>query len=216
MRRMGWQWLDSAKYPNPNNTMPLISHLGLFPWCFKAEDTFFETKERIAKEAVPMWWRVKKWNMSASVTIRYNTDPPTTETQQINQDFDVTYQTGSSFGNKNIEKEKDLVCAQYGYTNGTSEHVWGIQNFVDSYLVVGPKFEVFLFQDDVGFISSQKTYADMPDVTKIGQIEVVAEDLNINFIADMFAQTGGAQGLATFIAIDGKLTATEYWPYASI
>ena len=163
-----------------------------------------------------MWWRVKKWKLITSVEIRADSSPPEEYTIETEQLFDVTDQTSTSIGNRDINNEKDLVCAKSGGLNG-GDHVWAVDGggleenaFVDSYLQIGPDFELFIDIDDgIGAWSKGQG-------AKLGKITVTISGANVLFDADIFLLFNSAEPeppLYEIIGIDGTLEAVEYWPY---
>ena len=200
--------------------MPLISHLGLFPWCFKAEDTFFETKERIAKEAVPMWWRVKKWKLEITYTVK-------NDFEQIDYSevrfFDVTTLTKQIIVDGETQEvtlyssEKDLVCAGVIYDEESkksyrtdADHLFSFSLpslNTDTYVKFGPMFDFQVEGDDIN------------GATVAGDGQILG-NLALNYCGLSFSiplkLLGNFGGLSELTSINGTLEAIEYWPYASI
>ena len=219
--------------------MATVRHLGLFPWCVDPASTFFETEAAIIEKAVPMWWRVKKWQFSCVV---YLVDRDGNSSSFVfDRQLDVTEQVSEFYElptNQQIKNEKSLVC--YQNYNFEWEIVSDYENPSDAVatIAVGINPSISMrFNDGLPIYSKPYGYTPSPLEAPYGIIAVNFADKTFYFVMIGTALApvpcGGGEGRLEFgdscnpdngelefnpdavrvTVVSGILTAAEYWPY---
>lgn len=186
--------------------MSSISHIGLFPWCVDEETSYFKDND-LKDKAVPIWWKVKKWNLQANGVFLIFGD---SENPFSGSDtFEVTDLTLNEISTDKFETEKDLVRAGVIYDPEAKrqyrlsrDHLFLTnlnESVIDSFVKIGPNFEAFFDQDGaLPFSTIEAEY-------ECGSIDVTTNSLS--FSVPIFSSQFGASMNAT-------LSAIEYWEYS--
>jgi hypothetical protein len=196
--------------------MASVRHLGLFPWCFDPEQTYFKGID-LHNKAVPLWWRVKQWRLEVELVRKANTAPPQNTTFNISNDFNVTDLAKNILTTDTFQNEKDLVCAGVVYDAEAGEqyrlpadHLWGIDApgiFIDSFVRIGPNFDCYFDQDDM--------LGARPAGTgdKVGELSVQMQ--GVEFTVALFRESPQTSPPALYeiVSLNGTLQGNEYWPY---
>ena len=169
--------------------MATVRHLGLFPWCVNSETSFFKGEE-LKTVAVPMWWRVKRWDFSLSIPTLGSMD----------EILDVSNQTGT-VAPPNYQTEADLVC-------GSFDHVFTLGQLIPFYsaphINIGPRFELEI---DTGGETNPLSSTFYVGFSEMGTVQIIIGGANINTTRAMYSNdVGGYSAFAVFQAV-------EYWPY---
>lgn len=195
--------------------MASVRHLGLFPWCVNQETSFFKGDD-LKTKAVPIWWRVKKWQISSVLVRQANTSPPSTETITGDDVLDVTSLTINPLSAETFQTETDLIRAGVLFfpEDGSvsklpANHLWQT-NFgigaVDSYVKLGPDLEILFDMDDLVGVASNGPGIQLGNVT--------IDFGGGNFEVPLFAlDTPHGGGLYTVISFEATLTPLELWSY---
>jgi|LakMenEpi03Aug12_release.lakeMendotaPanAssembly.Ray.scaffolds.fasta_scaffold157588_2 hypothetical protein len=194
--------------------MATVRHLGLFPWCFNPDTTYFKTADAIRKFAVPMWWQVKEWTLESTAQVQANTEPPKIDTYAATQVFRITDLPISSATTSTFAKETDLILAgKAGFsTNGVGpEYNWRFGPIIEFVniceLVIGPDFLFEAYTDDTVGVATNATGPTL------GAIECAFSGISFSApLKQMPYPEGGP--LYEIVSLQSTLTATEYWPYA--
>jgi hypothetical protein len=199
--------------------MASVRHLNLFPWCVNQSTSYFKDED-IAAKAVPMWWRVKKWDFAVSGDyLIFGVTPDTFSDTGV---FDVTELTILNGQEETYATETDLVRAgvvysaqpfpvfnpetqQFDFVNTlrlARDHVFGTDAgpMVDSFVKIGPHFECFFFADDSFSVSTSSGEG-------VGQVGSFSVSMNgLSFSVPLYANED-------VTAFNASITASEYWSY---
>lgn len=199
--------------------MAAVRHLGLFPWCVDQDTSFFKGQD-LKSKAVPIWWRVKKWDFAVSGEyLVFGLDSDSFSDTDV---FDVTELTIRDGHEETFAKEQDLIRAgvffsseafpvfnqatqQFDYVNTVRlprDHVFATDAgpMVDSFVKIGPHFECLFFGDDLFSVST----SGGEGVGPVGSFSVSMNELT--FVVPLYANEDVTE-------FNSSITATEYWPY---
>ena len=196
--------------------MAIVTHLGLFPWCFDPATSYFG-REGLLQYAVPMWWRVKEWTLDATADILANSDPPSTETYSGTFVFRITDYPLRFLSTATFQTEMDLVIAGKA---GTGLGVLGpvydwsfdallgdpaVEFTSELTLDIGPNFFFRAFSGDTTPVDTNGGGAQVGSIT--------SNFCGLSFTAPIKRVPALGDSLYVFTSLEATLTATEYWPY---
>lgn len=192
--------------------MAIVTHLGLFPWCFDPATSYF-SREGLLQYAVPMWWRVKEWTLDATADVLARTDPPSTETYSGTFVFRVTDYPLRFGSTATFQTEMDLVVAGKAGTGlGTLGPVYDFVFFallgdfaLELTLDIGPNFLFRAFSGDTPPVDTNGGGAQVGSIT--------SNFCGLSFSAPIKRQPFDPESLYSFVSVEATLTATEYWTY---
>lgn len=185
--------------------MATVKHLGLFPFCFDPDQSYFKTKKDLLNIAVPMWWRVKRWTLQHTRVILSGDEITTHNYTDI---LDVTNTLYAVENNIAIETELDFVCLDRGWGE-VGNHLWRVSGGADSVIWLGPNFYILIDDDDM---VGADTASDANP--KAGEITLTMDILGVSKIISLYyTYVPYIGGFIDLLSVSGTLEPLEWWEY---